>query len=127
MKALTIHPLSTHSKRVLFALLTCATGCASAASDSDPTTTVSQGVSDHNRDRWEAKHCNDDDIESVTRTDYLLPFTSNLPSPNNQGQAYLTFGSSNRSTKTIRTRRRMARHVRQRASWLVFTAEASTS
>ena len=89
MKALTIHPLSTHSKRVLFALLTCAAGCASAASDSDPTTTVSQGVSDHNRDRWEAKHCNDDDIESVTRTDYLLPFTSNLPSPNNQGQAYL--------------------------------------
>ena len=89
MKALSIHSLSSHSKRVLFALLTCATGCASAASDSDPTTTVSQGVSDHNRDRWEAKHCNDDDIESVTRTDYLLPFTSNLPSPNNQGQAYL--------------------------------------
>jgi len=89
MKALTIHPLSTHSKRVLFALLTCATGCASGASDSDPTANVSQAVSDHNRDSWEAKHCNDDDIESVTRTDYLLPFTSNLPSPNNQGQAYL--------------------------------------
>jgi pimeloyl-ACP methyl ester carboxylesterase len=89
MKALTIHPLSTHSKRVLFALLTCATGCASAASGSDPTVTALQAVSEHNRDRWEAKHCNDDDIESVTRTDYLLPITSDLPSPNNQGQAYL--------------------------------------
>jgi pimeloyl-ACP methyl ester carboxylesterase len=46
-------------------------------------------VSDDNRHRWETKHCNDDDIESVTRADYLLPFKSNLPSPNNQGQAHL--------------------------------------
>lgn len=87
--ALTIHPLSTHWKRVLFALLTLATGCSSGARDFDPTANASQAVSDHNRHRWEAKHCNEDAIESVTRTDYLLPFKSNLTSPNNQGQAYL--------------------------------------
>ena len=89
MKAGTILPLASHWKPVLFAGLVCATGCSSGASGSDPTTNASKAVSDHNHHRWEAKHCDDDDIESVTRTDYLLPFKSNLPSPNNQGQAHL--------------------------------------